>query len=203
MSGEGRERFLKEIAERLPVDRIEEVHLFPAIRQGGKESGVAVIAVRPEPAPEPPPPAQPELPELDQPSGEAKEPHAAIEPPDDSWLDTDAPLILDEHPAAPAAERPEGAEAELARAPEAQPSAPRSPRRLTVYRARYRLTLKGPDRGKWEMDVTEEADAPASAVDEVVRGVHRRAGEADEPERLSGEACRAALSDEPWPATRR
>jgi hypothetical protein len=71
-----------------------------------------------------------------------------------------------------------------------------------VFRASYRLVLKGPDRGKWEVAVTEEADAPAYTVDEVVRGVHERAGGDDEPERLTGEAFRAALAEEPWTATR-
>ena len=84
----------------------------------------------------------------------------------------------------------------------AEPAPPaRPPVRLTVYRASYRLTLKGPDRGKWEVTITEEADAPPPAVDAVVRGVHLRAGGDDEPERLTGEAFRAALVAEPW-ATR-
>ena len=199
MMGEGRERFLKEIAARIPVERVEEVHLFPAIRQGGRESGVAVIAVRPEPAIEPAPAGPEALEEVDG-ARESSTPPGALESPDDSWLDTDAPLVSGEHPAASvaerdASERPGGSEPRSRSAP--------PPRRLTVFRARYRLTLKGPERGQWEMAVTEEADAPASTVDEVVRGVHRRAGEESEPERLSGEAFRAALSDEPWTAARR
>ena len=32
--------------------------------------------------------------------------------------------------------------------------------RRIVYTARYRLTLKGPDRGKWEFTIHPEADAP-------------------------------------------
>jgi hypothetical protein len=123
---EGRERFLREIAEQLPVDRVEELHLFAAIRQGGNESAIAVVALRPE---------------VEQ----------------------------------------EG-----------------SAMRRTVYRARYRLALKGPERGKWEMDITEEADAPTVTVDEVVRGVMERAGDAEEPERLSAAELRAAKADEPW-----
>ena len=31
--------------KQIPADRVAEVHLFPAIRQGGVESGVAVIAL--------------------------------------------------------------------------------------------------------------------------------------------------------------
>ena len=50
--------------------------------------------------------------------------------------------------------------------------------RYIVYSARYRLTLKGLDRGKWEVSVTEEADAPLLTIDAVVRGVQRRSGDA-------------------------
>ena len=52
-------------------------------------------------------------------------------------------------------------------------------------RDRYRHTLKGPDRGKWEVDVQAEADAPLVTLDQVVRGVMKRAGEPFEPERIS------------------
>lgn len=72
--------------------------------------------------------------------------------------------------------------------------------RHIVYSARYRLVLKGPDRGRWEAAVTAEADAPLAAVDAVVRGVLRRAGEDEEPERLTGETFRQALVAEPWTA---
>lgn len=74
--------------------------------------------------------------------------------------------------------------------------------RHVVYSARYRLVLKGPDRGRWETTVTAEADAPLAAVEAVVRGVQRRAGEDDEPERLSGDAFRKALIAEWWSAPR-
>jgi hypothetical protein len=62
-----------------------------------------------------------------------------------------------------------------------------------VFSARYRHTLKGPDRGKWEVAVTEEADAPLVTVDAVVRGVQRRSGDAEELVRMSGEEFRAML----------
>ena len=124
-----RARFLGGIAAQLPLDRVKELHLFGAIRQGGAESGVAVVAVE----------------------------HV-------------------EH-----SEHVVHAE----------------PARYTVFTARYRLTLKGMDRGKWEMAVTEEADAPLLTVDAVVRGVSRRSGESDETIRLSGDEFRAAL---PQPA---
>lgn len=75
-------------------------------------------------------------------------------------------------------------------------------KRHIVYSARYRLVLKGHDRGRWETTVTAEADAPLTAVEAVVRGVLRRAGEDDEPERLTGESFRQALVVEPWTAHR-
>ncbi|HET7621205.1 MAG TPA: hypothetical protein VFK39_04810 [Gemmatimonadaceae bacterium] len=163
MNVEGRERFFRAIAERIDVDRVAEVHVFPAIRQGGRESGVAVVTLRPQP---------PESEAADQVDG-AEQPGEvgdSVEARDEAL---DAPL---HHP----------------------------PRRFTVLRANYRLQLKGPDRGKWEVGVVEEADAPAATVDEVVRGVHERAGSwsVEGPERLTGDEFRAALVEEPWSATR-
>lgn len=117
MTDETRNRFLAAIASQLPAEKVAEVHVFPSIRQGGVESGVAVVAL--------------------------------------------------EH---------EGAE------------------RFTVYSAHYRHTLKGVDRGKWEVVVTEEADAPLVTVDAVVRGVQRRSGDVDDSHRLSGDEFRAALT---------
>jgi len=102
------ERFLKDIADRIGTERIEEIRLFPPLRQGGTETGVAIVASSAQPNP---------------------------------WH--------------------------------------------TVYSARYRHTLKGADRGKWEVEVTAEADAPLMTVDEVVRGVMKRAGEQFEPERIT------------------
>jgi len=71
--------------------------------------------------------------------------------------------------------------------------------RLTIYRAHYRWTRKGPERGHWEVDVTAEAEAPLEAVGDVVRGVHRRAGDEGEPERLSPSALAAALANPALP----
>src|SRR5688500_8317348 len=39
-----RERFLAAVAEQVPIDRVVELYLFQPMRQGGVESGVAVIA---------------------------------------------------------------------------------------------------------------------------------------------------------------
>ena len=70
--------------------------------------------------------------------------------------------------------------------------------RHTIYSARYRLTIKGAERGAWECDVVAEADAPLVTMDAVVRGVQERSGEAVEPERLSADQFRVAISDTPW-----
>ena len=37
-------RFLRALGERLPLERVVEAHVFPPIRQGGAETGLAVIA---------------------------------------------------------------------------------------------------------------------------------------------------------------
>jgi hypothetical protein len=154
VTDETRTRFLAAIAAQLPVERIVEVHLFPAIRQGGMESGVAVVA-------------------MDRDVGDVSDASAA-----DTANSEDAEVPTDDVDAE---------SVEIRRAE------PRGPLRYTVYSARYRHTLKGPDRGKWEVNVTEEADAPLLTVDAVVRGVQRRSGDADEIVRLSGDDVRAAL----------
>lgn len=139
---ETRERFLAAIAEKLSPDQVVEVHLFQPIRQGGVESGVAVLAVE----------------EQQLTRGEAGA----------------------EHPPAAqggAAENRSGA----------------AEHRLAVHTARYRLTQKGLDRGKWEFGLQAEADAPLVTVEKVVRGVQRRSGDAEDPERLSGDEFRALL----------
>lgn len=136
-----RERFLLAIAATLPAERFIELYFFQPIRQGGIESGVAVIAARPE-----------------------------IQP---------APVLAD----APPAEEEEIPVPCFARGDD-------SARRYTVYSAKYKLVLKGLDRGKWECTVVAEADAPLVTVETVVRGVQRRSGDDEEPERLSGEDAR-------------
>ena len=114
------ERFLREIADRVGGDTVESVHLFPPIRQGGVETGAAVVA----------------------------------------------------------AASPEG-------------------ERHTVWSASYRHTLKGPDRGKWETDVTPEADAPLMTVEAVVQGVMKRSGEQFLPEKLTANEFRTIVGLEP------
>jgi hypothetical protein len=116
-----RERFLAAVAGQVPVDRVVELYLFQPMRQGGVESGVAVIAAAAD-APEP---------------------------------------------------------------------------RYTVFTARYRHVLKGPERGRWEVSVVAEADAPLDTVGAVVRGVQRRAGDVEPPEHISGDALRDVLEQGP------
>lgn len=111
-----RERFLVAISQRVPADAVEEAHFFKPIKQGGVESGVAVVAVR-----------------------------------------------------------------EVGGA------------RLAIYNAQYRLTLKGPERGKWEFSIKAEADAPLVTVDQVVRGVQRRSGDEEDPLRLTGDEVRTLV----------
>ncbi|HVA57341.1 MAG: hypothetical protein WBQ26_04955 [Gemmatimonadaceae bacterium] len=72
-------------------------------------------------------------------------------------------------------------------------STPGLPERYTVLSAAYRHTLKGPERGKWEVVVKAEADAPLVTVDRVVRGVQRRAEDAEEVDRMTGDEVRAVI----------
>ena len=120
------ERFLRAVIAIVPLERIEELHLFSPLRQSGVETGIAVVAAR---------------------------------------------VPAEEHQAHGAARR----------------------ERHTVYTARYRLVQKGPERGKWETDMVDEADAPLMTVETVVRGVQRRAGEASEIVRFSASQIARAL----------
>jgi hypothetical protein len=164
---ETREKFLAAVAERLTPDTIAEAHVFPPMRQGGIESGVAVIAVQHGSNDGPSTGGEPSAEDLSLTSGEA----AAENSPRGSF--DSAPARAENEVQAPAENAIES--------------------RLTVYTAKYRLTLKGPDRGKWEFALQAEADAPLLTVDKVVRGVQQRSGDAEEPLRLSGDEFRALL----------
>jgi len=63
--------------------------------------------------------------------------------------------------------------------------------RRLVYRARYVVPLKGPDRGKVTVAVEETAEAPAELLPEVLEGVRRRADEAGEAEPVDLTAWKA------------
>jgi hypothetical protein len=78
--------------------------------------------------------------------------------------------------------------------PEDPSAAPADPR-TEVLTASYRWTRKGPDRGKWEVEVTPEADAPLTTVERVVRGVQERAGEALDAHRMNAEEILALFPE--------
>ena len=145
------ERFLRDIAERIGLHSVDEVRLFPPMRQGAVETAVAVVAALPLP-PEPLHHHEPDEP-----------PEALSESAGDEFLpieEEDREIIVHRH---------------------------------TVFTARYRHTIKGPDRGKWEVDVRAEADAPLVTLDDVVRGVMKRSGEPFEPEKISASAFKTIV----------
>jgi len=78
---------------------------------------------------------------------------------------------------------------------------PAARQRYAILTAHYRLTIKGPDRGKWDVEITHEADAPLETVERVARGVAKRAGEVSDPEHFSGESLRVALEAPVWATT--
>jgi hypothetical protein len=157
---EVRERFLKAILERLPVERIAEIHFFPSIRQGPVETGVAVIGAYPEPQ------------------------HLAAV----AVIEADGDAI-----------EADGVAIEVGDAVELPPSVePEYAQRHVVHTASYRWIRKGPDRGKWEVDVIAQADAPLPTVDVVVRGVQERSGEAIESQRLTAAELMAIVHEPSW-----
>lgn len=240
-------RFLTAVVERIPAGgRIVELRLFPAIRQGGVESGVAVVAVELPEGPELP--DGPELPEASElpegPEGAASGEDAPASPRPGEEEGADAFAVVahdivdidvitedeegltgDEVAAAAssvplaAAEEEGGGEAlddelndivldlaALERDATRDGSAdvappPARPLRYAVLTARYRHTFKGLDRGKWDMEITHEADAPLDTVERVARGVAKRAGDESEPEQFSGASLREALEAPAWVTT--
>ena len=140
---ETQQRFLKAIAERVTTGRVAELRLYPTVRVGPIESGVAIIAT----------------------TDDGRETGVSADP---------------------------------------MPPVPHNPNdysRLSIHTAHFRLTVKGPDRGKWEFAMVHDADAPIETVESVVRGVARRAGEDGEPELLSGEDFQHAIAEPWWTAT--
>jgi hypothetical protein len=225
---ETQQRFLRAIAERVPVNQVVELHLFPSIRQGGVETGVAVVAEDPRPVPNVSAAvldeavAEPEAQavgvesvqnEIEVVSEPVSDDSVAMDMVEADIANAEDPFLVeaadadaddDESPYADGEDEDEDEADDEAEDAEEEPEAITAPlnggraptapaARYTIHTARYRLTLKGVDRGKWEVDVHAEADAPLAAVDAVVRGVQRRAGESLEPDRLNAEAFRGAL----------
>ena len=219
------ERFLRAVITSVPLGHLEELHLFSPLRQGTVETGIAVLAARipvmiadvvsGEATGEPelfdgaadgtelPGDAPIEAEVIagaeggddmaDLPSGDdvrdAEEAEAKEE--------ADATVI-----AADAADEPAAVIATSVDEDgslHAEEDLPARPERLTVYTARYRYVIKGPERGKWEASVVAEADAPLITVETVVRGVQRRAGEDSEIVRYTAAQIARALRM-PYPA---
>jgi hypothetical protein len=162
-----RDRFLCAIAERVPPERVQALFLFPAIRQGPVETGVAVLAVDP--------PAL--LAEIVAGGQEGLNTEHAEHA--DNGTDTTDPLDVVLEDSRPAVSE-------------------RASLRPMVLTARYRHTLKGPDRGKWELEILEQADAPLITIETVVRGVQARLDDQVEPERLGADDLRTALVEGVW-----
>ena len=59
---------------------------------------------------------------------------------------------------------------------------------MRISTASYRHTIKGVERGKWTVELHEEADAPFEAVEAVLRGVRHRSTEPADPELVSRDA---------------
>ena len=231
-------RLLDAIAARLPVERVQELYLFAPLRQGGVETGIAIVAAGElPPAPEPPAVGDDVVAEVLSPgtiegavqtpavvravmhaaeaaadAGDEAEPDEVADDPDEAHeIAADALALavaeLEETRASDAGGGAADAGASAAQPDDAEPDAsapdasarrgvpdPRPAPRYTVYTARYRLQLKGPERGRWEAELVEEADAPLLTLDAVVRGVQRRAGDETQVERLTGEELRRLLS---------
>lgn len=213
------ERFLRAVIAKVPLDRIEELHLFAPLRQGGVETGIAVVAARvpvvapievdadaahehaPELALEDEAPAKGEALADDETPADDEAPAVDETPADDEALVLEhEALPSDDDALDPPVHESPYLDDVVAIVDDVVPEAPPAPPliRHTVYTARYRLVLKGPERGKWEADVVDEADAPLITVEMVVRGVQRRAGEETEILRYSDRQIAKALRME-WP----
>ncbi len=53
--------------------------------------------------------------------------------------------------------------------------------RVRVYTASYLLVIRGRERGQGKVTLQEVAESPTAVVDDVIRGVQERAGEAEPP----------------------
>jgi hypothetical protein len=262
-------RFLNEVLQRVPESRIVEVRLFPAMRQGGMESGIAVLAVEQGFDVIPDATAALDTEDLvdavDEAPATSRDQEVFVpfavaegdggaegERDDEGLADRADPndgvrfdirqaeesilerqrvlqvasdgVVVAEFPSHEIADATAGdvereIETEVALAdvgappaeesialgdilalPAPEPTVPtRDPwQRLAILCARYRLVLKGPDRGKWDLEVVHQADAPLATLDRVISGVVRRSGETAEPERLTAESLRERLDAPPW-----
>lgn len=202
-----RTRFLSAIVAQLGAERIVELHLFSPIRQGVMETGVAVVAALPDLEP------QPSAEEEAQWSAAEETARSAGEEADAEVLDVtpadgaDSPIAVPVDPTVPV---PLDSTVPVPLHVESMtPEVPvdvvgvetPAEARHVVFTARYRLTRKGVDRGRWAFELAATADAPLATVDMVVRGVMHRSKDLTETERLSGDQLRAALAAPAWRTT--
>lgn len=200
-----RDRFLCAIAERISPDRVHAVFLFPPIRQGQVETCVAVLAVEPAiVAVEQP------VPDTEKESQNTAE-ESVVEPAVDSAVETavdsavepaintavEEVVVAVADPVDVAVEETLADEDVVAEAEPVAEAATHASRPV-VLTASYRHTLKGPDRGKWVLEILEQADAPLITIETVVRGVQARLDDQVEPERLGADDLRAALVEGVW-----
>jgi hypothetical protein len=189
-----RDRFLAAIAERIPPERIQAVYLFPPIKQGVVETGVAVVAADRE---------EHEKHERHERHGLGLELGVVDEEEfdegagDDGFGD-DEILVDDAFAETVVADDDAVVTDDDFVAVDGDIVAPPPPVRPVVYTASYRHTLKGADRGKWTVEIMEQADAPLATIEMVVAGVTQRRDEATEPERLDAEAVREAIAAGTW-----
>jgi hypothetical protein len=184
---ETQERFLRTVLTRVPLDTVVELHLFPSIRRGTLETGVAVIATMLPPAP---------LAMLDDAVLNGAESQAAAI--DEAAPDTVIDTVVEDVAAAvegqALADDVGDAIATADIAADAPPTFVATPPRLRILTAGYRHTIKGLERGKWVVDVQEEADAPLAAVEAVLRGVRQRSTEPADPALVSHDTLAALLT---------
>jgi len=166
---ETQERFLRTVLTRVPLASVVELHLFPPIRRGTMETGVAVIAtVLPADV-------------------------VALVAPDDHDSPSAYDDALDAGDAAIESDDTAGADGIVSESVIVEAPPAHAPR-LRILTAAYRHTIKGIDRGKWTVDVQEEADAPLEAVEAVLRGVRHRSAEAADPELVVHDTLAALIA---------
>ena len=71
--------------------------------------------------------------------------------------------------------------------------------RVRVYTASYTLVIRGRERGQGKVTLLEVAESPAAVVDEVIRGVQERAGEAEPPVEIGAGVWFEDAHDQPAP----
>jgi hypothetical protein len=207
---ETQERFLRAVLARVAADSVVELHLFPPIRRGTVETGVAVIATDLPPTPQlvvedlvvdsedvaeeaivesHDAETSPYAPESSADAESAVVAEAAVDAAADATGDVtsdDDATSEDDVTSADDATRIDALADDTstdADAPEPISAAPMQ--RLRILTASYRSTIKGPDRGKWNVEILDEAVAPRDAIEAVLRGVRHRSSEPADPELVS------------------